>query len=120
MWNSVSLTLESTHVFGRDQGFAAELPLSALTEGDGSDGFVLDGIDVHDLAGWVGTAGDFNGDEIDDLIIGAPDADPDGRVNAGETYVLFGRNTDQTGNFPALPSPMARSESSSTAGKLPV
>ena len=38
------------------------------------------------------TQGDFNGDGLDDLLIGAPLADgPDNsRINAGEAYVIFG------------------------------
>ena len=45
----------------------------------------------HDASrGCVAGAGDVNGDGIDDLIIGAPWADPDGRNGAGENYVVFG------------------------------
>ena len=42
-------------------------------------------------------AGDVNGDGIDDLIIGAHGADPNGRYDAGASYVVFG--SDQ--GFPA-------------------
>ena len=42
-------------------------------------------------------AGDVNGDGIDDLIIGASGADPNGVNVAGEGYVVFGRTT----GFPA-------------------
>jgi VCBS repeat-containing protein len=68
--------------------FAAELELSGL---DGGDGFVINGIDASDLSGYsVASAGDVNGDGIDDLIIGAPYADPNGTIDAGESYVVFG------------------------------
>ena len=42
-------------------------------------------------------AGDVNGDGIDDLIIGAARAAPNGRTHAGASYVVFG--SDQ--GFPA-------------------
>ena len=35
-------------------------------------------------------AGDVDGDGIDDLIIGASGADPNGRDDAGASYVVFG------------------------------
>jgi hypothetical protein len=73
---------------------SAEFELASLLAdagGDGSAGFVLNGIDPGDSSGRpVGAAGDLNGDGIDDLFIGAYGADPSGRSDAGETYVLFG------------------------------
>jgi hypothetical protein len=33
---------------------------------------------------------DFNGDGFDDVVVGAPDADPSGRVNAGAAHVFMG------------------------------
>jgi hypothetical protein len=35
-------------------------------------------------------AGDFNGDGVDDLVIGARFADPDGLPDSGEAYIVFG------------------------------
>jgi glycosylphosphatidylinositol phospholipase D len=101
---------ETFVVFGRDtaQGgnFPAIFPLRSLFPGSGGDGgagFVLTGIDASDVLGRnVSALGDFNGDGIDDIIISAADADPGGRVDAGENYVVFGRDTGQDGNFPAL------------------
>ncbi|MBE7381225.1 MAG: FG-GAP repeat protein [Leptolyngbya sp. SIO1E4] len=86
--NGNSAAGESYVVFGSDQGFSASLELSAL---DGSNGFVINGIDADDFSGFsVSGAGDINGDGIDDLIIGAVSADPNGNYSAGESYVVFG------------------------------
>ncbi|MBX9258234.1 FG-GAP repeat protein [Desmonostoc muscorum CCALA 125] len=82
---------ESYVVFGSSSGFGASLNLSSL---NGSNGFVINGIDAEDFSGIsVSSAGDINGDGIDDLIIGAPGADPNGQYNAGESYVVFGSNS---------------------------
>jgi hypothetical protein len=97
---------ESYVVFGRDTAqaaFPAVLPLARLAAGDGSEGFVLTGINDDDTSGEsANAAGDVNGDGIDDLIIGADSADPNDHDNAGESYVVFGRNTAQSGPFPAV------------------
>jgi len=97
-------------VFGRDTSqagnFPAEFPLANLLPqngGDGSEGFTVEGIEPGDSAGRaVSGAGDVNGDGIDDLIIGARYADSGDRINAGASYLVFGRDTAQTGNFPAV------------------
>ena len=58
----------------------------------GSGGFRIDGIDANDQAGRsVSGAGDVNGDGLDDVIIGAQNADPGGENQAGESYVVFGK-----------------------------
>jgi glycosylphosphatidylinositol phospholipase D len=80
---------QSYVVFGTDQGFPAALELSAL---DGANGFALNGINALDSSGgWVDGAGDMNGDGVDDVIVGASAASPDGKVHAGQGYVVFGR-----------------------------
>ena len=93
---------ESYVIFGRTTGFPAVFELSSLTPaegGDGTAGLVLQGIDSDDISGAsASNAGDINGDGIDDLIIGALNAKPDGRHEAGASYVVFGRNT----GFPAV------------------
>jgi len=82
-------------VFGTDAGFASDISLAAL---NGTDGFRISGQAASDGAGCsVASAGDVNGDGIDDLIIGAAMNDPAGRTNAGAAYVVFGT----TGGFAA-------------------
>ncbi|MEM6839224.1 MAG: choice-of-anchor D domain-containing protein [Cyanobacteria bacterium P01_C01_bin.120] len=82
---------ESYVVFGRSGSFSSSLELSAL---DGSNGFIINSIDAGDRSGWsVSSAGDVNGDGVDDLIIGAFEADPNGTDTAGESYVIFGQDS---------------------------
>ena len=79
---------ESYVVFGTTTGFGPSLDLSTL---NGSDGFILNGIDEFDYSGSaVSSAGDINGDGISDIVIGARSANPNDKVDAGETYVIFG------------------------------
>jgi len=62
-----------------------------VTSLNGSNGFIINGIDYADgLGGYVSNAGDINSDGFDDVIISAPNADPNGIDFAGETYVLYG------------------------------
>ena len=79
---------QSYVVFGRQEGFAATLSLEDL---NGRNGFVLNGLFGGDNAGsTVSGAGDVNGDGLFDLLIGAPNADPNKKERSGQTYVVFG------------------------------
>jgi len=63
----------------------------------GAMGFIINGGSAGDWSGYsVSSAGDVNGDGLDDLLIGAYQADPNGKSNAGKSYVVFGKtgNTD--------------------------
>jgi hypothetical protein len=72
---------------GTNIGEGGSFDLSLL---NGSNGFVINGINPSDYSGSsVSGAGDINGDGIADLIIGAPYADPNGS-NSGSTYIVFG------------------------------
>ncbi len=73
-------------VFGKASGFDAALNLDDL---DGSNGVRLDGISFNKFSSRsVSGAGDVNGDGFDDLIVGVPEADPNG--NVGSSYIVFG------------------------------
>ena len=95
-----SLAGASYVVFGTNNGFSSSLDLSTL---DGTNGFVLNGVNFDDRSGnSVSAAGDVNGDGIDDLIIGAylgnRVLDQLSNASTGESYVVFGQA--------AVPSPL--------------
>jgi hypothetical protein len=78
-------------VFGRDG--PTNVDLAAL----GRAGFRIDGAAVGDGAGWaVAEAGDLNEDGRDDVLLGAPDADDNGREGSGSAYVVFGKASFRT------------------------
>lgn len=96
---AISAVTESTNnddngaayiVFGTPAGLGANFELSSL-HSTNSNGFVLLGIDMNDLAGRSVAGGDVNGDGLADIIIGASNADPNGD-RSGEAYVVFGRS----------------------------
>ena len=78
-------------VFGTDQGFDADIAASSL---DGINGFIIEGAELADFSGYkISSAGDFNGDGIADLAIGASSASLAADRNyAGITYIIYGRS----------------------------
>ncbi|MBM3320730.1 MAG: VCBS repeat-containing protein [Candidatus Eisenbacteria bacterium] len=75
--------------------FAGERVLS-----DGSE-YTIYGAEAYDAAGIAVSAGDLDGDRVDDLVIGANLADgPNNeRENCGEVYVLFGSRSAGPGTM---------------------
>lgn len=71
---------------------ASAISLGAL---NGPNGYRIEGRNAGDRAGKaLKNAGDVNGDGLDDYIIGASAAGPDGKQGAGEAYVVFGSTTN--------------------------
>ena len=82
-------------IYGSRRRFAATLAPMML---NGSNGFAVIGSNAEDRSGrFVGRAGDFNGDGIDDFLIGAPNKTQGTFAEAGEAYLVLGSTTQ----FPA-------------------
>lgn len=75
-------------VFGKANGSA--INVSNIVAGTG--GFVIIGQAAGDQSGYsVSTAGDFNGDGLADLLIGAPTATLASGSKTGKSYLVFGK-----------------------------
>ncbi|MBF0309126.1 MAG: FG-GAP repeat protein [Magnetococcales bacterium] len=80
-------------IYGKAGGFAPTLSLASLSSADGLS--ITDSL--HGVGnGWsVSGAGDFNGDGLEDLVIG----DPGASANVGASYILFGSKTSLGASF---------------------
>jgi hypothetical protein len=89
-------------VFGRHTDEQGEFPASFNVESlDGQNGFVIHGATPYIQAGFaISSGGDINNDGLDDLFLGAPRADVSGNLEAGETYVVYGRDYNSPGTIP--------------------
>ena len=90
-------------IFGRNTAAGAS-PFSDIILTTGSTplpvsvGFRIIGAILNDEVGTaVSAVGDINDDGINDILIGAPSADPPSLANAGITYVIFGAAAGSTG-----------------------
>jgi Ca2+-binding RTX toxin-like protein len=83
-------------IFGKATGFAADISLASL---NGMNGFKLSGVAAFDASGSsIASAGDVNRDGIDDIVVGAFGADPNG-TNSGASYVVFGQSSGFDANL---------------------
>ena len=80
-------------VFGSPALTWADNGLESIEAGfgwGGAYGIVIDGETVSDMSGTsVANAGDVNGDTFDDILIAAPNADPNG-TTSGRVYLVYG------------------------------
>ena len=75
-------------IFGSNQTFTHPFNLSSI---DGINGFLINGaVDGDELGGSASSVGDFNGDGVDDIVIGAVGSD-NGANGAGSAYIVHGR-----------------------------
>lgn len=81
---------QSYVIFGSNEAFSSSVNLSSL---NGSNGFILNGVSESDRSGFPAAGGgDFNGDGINDILIGSGGSDPGDLVNAGRVYVVYGQD----------------------------
>jgi outer membrane protein assembly factor BamB len=85
-------------VFGRNS--TATVAVNSATLGD--RGFRIDGDRLEEPGVAVAGVGDVNGDRLDDVLIGAPWADNNGRVNSGSAYLVFGHSSRSTVTLSSL------------------
>lgn len=75
-------------IFGKET--PVDVDLRHLTT---EEGFTIAGDAASDFAGGrVSAAGDLNHDGYDDLLVGVPGADANGNLNAGQAFVIYGRD----------------------------
>ncbi len=83
-------------VFGHGGGFPASLSAKGL---NGANGVTILGAPKDSKSGYSVASGDINGDGRADVVIGAVDASPNGLLQAGSAYVVFGSSAGATSSI---------------------
>ncbi|HEX8257135.1 MAG TPA: hypothetical protein VF589_05850, partial [Allosphingosinicella sp.] len=79
---------EAYVIFGKSSGLG-DIDLTSLAA---EDGFVIGGLGAASFVGRsVASAGDVNGDGVDDIVLGVAYGDAQGD-NSGQAYILFGKS----------------------------
>lgn len=87
------LTVEVVDGTGAVGSTNVTIDINNVNDSLNADAQLLDGLAANDWTGWqTATAGDVNGDGLDDIIIGSP-RDDTNADNAGAAYVLFGNSS---------------------------
>jgi hypothetical protein len=85
---------QSYLVYGQPTGSPLSGTISLSNVGSTLAGATFNGIANGDQSGIsVSSAGDVNGDGLDDLLIGANNADPGGCDRCGQSYLVYGQPT---------------------------
>ncbi|MEM7783904.1 MAG: hypothetical protein AAF623_11170, partial [Planctomycetota bacterium] len=108
------------YVFYGRSSYQAEFDLEILlmeNGGDGSEGFVIHGMNSHDRFGESVELGDLNGDGLGDLIVGATDAEGSVGINNGEVLILYGSSAGFVAEIEAT-SLLAANGGDGTAGSI--
>lgn len=88
---------ESYFILGTELANSSIIELDQI--GSTRLGYRLQGMDAFDIAGSdVRVVPDLDGDDVQDFVIGAYGADPDGISRGGEVYVISGASLDQFAN----------------------
>jgi hypothetical protein len=68
-----------------------------------AQGFAINGENAGDWSGFsVSTAGDVNGDGLDDVIVGAFLASLNSKLQIGKSYIIFGKTNNTAINLSAI------------------
>ena len=89
---------------------SGQLDLATLTAG-----YRIDGAETGDQTGWsVGRAGDVNGDGRTDMVVGAPLADSNDRIESGSAFVVLGKGSTDGIDLSFSPSVRLRMDGADT------